>query len=188
MPTWRQHDHDGDTPDVDQTTPTVITNDVAIILIQRDRQHGSTRSANAGMTSSSNQRRRTAPCPASARSHAITPRSISAMVKAETNWSPTGTDEAHASTGWLRPRTRSADTVGVQQELHSCAKRAVRPRRSGSNSMSTPSSVPRRSTIVTCTMRPHVHPDTPATLTSRSSQTLPLILVSQKTSDNRRLP
>lgn len=39
MPTRRQHDHDGDTPGVDQTTPTVVTNDVAIILIQRDRQH-----------------------------------------------------------------------------------------------------------------------------------------------------
>ncbi len=57
----------------------------------------------------------TSPAASSDRSLALTPRSISAMVNAETYWSPTGTDVAHTSTGRLRPRTRSADTTLVSR-------------------------------------------------------------------------
>ncbi|MHA6800391.1 type II toxin-antitoxin system VapC family toxin [Bounagaea algeriensis] len=69
------------------------------------RSNGSTWSANAGKTRSSSHRRRTPPCAASVRSLATTPRSISAIVVAVTNWSVAGIDATQASTDGLRPRT-----------------------------------------------------------------------------------
>lgn len=46
---------------------------------------------------------------------ANTLRSMSATVKAQMNWSPTGSDLAHNSTGRWRPRTRRADTTLVSK-------------------------------------------------------------------------
>ena len=91
------------------------------------RSNGSTLPSKAGRTWAANQRRSTSPWAGSTASLRQTPRSISAIVNAVTNWSSCRTPLAHVATSGLRCGNRNADTTLVSRTYlttqHPCSRR-----------------------------------------------------------------